>query len=343
MNRLRAIFLLIFSTVLLGACGAGSEPAPAEDRGVSDQAAQSQPPPAPFVEPVPLQPEEGPAELEESAPAPLPQRREEQAAPVGRPDPAPVQRPAPRIEPRPSPPPPAREEPAPEAAVPEYEPPEPVRTPRRDTQPVIVPSPPRGPESTSPADPPRDVSSDAGRTATPPPPRPVSVVVPEGTPIEIRLAERLDSSRNQSGDRFQAILERDLEVNGQVVAARGSRVVGTLEDVDPGGRVKGRAEMTLYLNRIETGGDNLAIETNPITIQAESSKAKDAKTIGIASGIGAAIGAIAGGKKGAAIGAAIGGGAGAGRVLTSRGEEAVVEREQLLSFRLEREIEATVR
>jgi outer membrane lipoprotein SlyB len=64
----------------------------------------------------------------------------------------------------------------------------------------------------------------------------------------------------------------------------------------------------------------------------------DARNVGIAAGIGAIIGAIAGGKKGAAVGATIGGGAQTARVLTSRGEAAEIEKERLLSFRLEKEL-----
>ena len=50
-------------------------------------------------------------------------------------------------------------------------------------------------------------------------------------------------------------------------------------------------------------GRTLKLDTSAYRKEANASKGKDAKKIGIATGVGAAIGAIAGGGKGAAIGA----------------------------------------
>ena len=99
--------------------------------------------------------------------------------------------------------------------------------------------------------------------------------------------------------------------------------------------MKGRASLTVALEELRIGDERLPVRTNQVTIEAGSSKKKDAKTVGVATGIGALLGAVLGGKSGAAVGATIGGGAGGGRVLTSRGKPAVIEKEQLLTFRLE--------
>jgi hypothetical protein len=58
-------------------------------------------------------------------------------------------------------------------------------------------------------------------------------------------------------------------------------------------------------------------------------------------GIGAAIGAIAGGGKGAAIGAGVGGAAGAGTVLGTKGEQAELENETRLTFKLKQPVTLT--
>lgn len=170
------------------------------------------------------------------------------------------------------------------------------------------------------------------------PSRSVTHVIPEGTILEVRLTEQLSSRRNVSDDEFEAILDRDLMVGQEVVAKKGSRVVGRLLDVKDSGRVKGVAKMSLELDEIYIEDEPYAVRTGRIDFQAEGSKKDDAKKIGIGAGIGAIIGGIFGGGKGAAIGAAAGGGATGAKVLVTKGEDIELQAEKLLSFRLERDV-----
>ncbi len=163
----------------------------------------------------------------------------------------------------------------------------------------------------------------------------LEVLIPAGTGFPARVTESLSSKTSRAGDRFEALLDQDLTADGEVVVPRGSLLVGVVEEALEGGRVKGRASLTVALEELRIGDERLPVRTNQVTIEAGSSKKKDAKTVGVATGIGALLGAVLGGKSGAAVGATIGGGAGGGRVLTSRGKPAVIEKEQLLTFRLE--------
>ena len=159
----------------------------------------------------------------------------------------------------------------------------------------------------------------------------LEVLIPAGTGFPARLTEQITSKTAQPGDRFQALLDQDLTSDGRVVVPRGSLQVGVVEDAVKGGRVKGRASLTVTLEELQIGDRRQELTTNSVTIEAGSSKKDDAKTVGVATGIGALLGAVLGGKSGATIG----GGAGGARVLTSRGKPAVIEKEQLLTFRLE--------
>ncbi len=172
-----------------------------------------------------------------------------------------------------------------------------------------------------------------------PPPQPATVIVPEGTVLEVRLAEPLSTKTNKNGDEVVALLDKDLIVDGKIVFPEGSKTYGTLLAVKASGRVEGLAEMTLTLTEIHLGQDIYQVGTSAITIQAEGTKGDDAKVIGGATGVGALVGGIIGGKKGAAIGAAVGGGAGTARVLTSTGQEVEFESEHKFSFNLSREVE----
>jgi hypothetical protein len=159
-----------------------------------------------------------------------------------------------------------------------------------------------------------------------------SVTIPSGTSIQVRLQDALDSSVNQSGDIFRAILDQDVELDGAVVAPRGSSMEGTLSNVARSGRTRGRATMSLRLTSITIGGKDYPMQTEVLAFEAEPTTKKDATKVGIGAGIGAVIGAIAGGGKGAAIGAAAGAGAGGATVLATRGDEVKFDPEQQFSF-----------
>jgi hypothetical protein len=167
--------------------------------------------------------------------------------------------------------------------------------------------------------------------------------IPEGAEIHVRLQDALDSSVNKSGETFRAILDKDIESDGLVIAPRGSIVEGKLSHVERSGRVQGRAAMSLQLTSLSIGNASYDLQTVVINKDAESTKKKDATKVGIGAGLGAAIGAIAGGGKGAAIGAAVGGGAGGATVLATRGNEVRFDAEQKFIFALSREVKIKIR
>jgi hypothetical protein len=168
--------------------------------------------------------------------------------------------------------------------------------------------------------------------APPKPPEPRFATLAEGTKIEVRLQDALDSAVNKTGDTFSAILDKDIVVNGAVVAPRGSVLDGELSSVTRSGKVEGVASMSIRLTSLTVAKQTYPLQTEILKFQAESTKKKDATKVGIGAGIGAVIGAIAGGGKGAAIGAAVGGGAGGAAVVLTRGKEVKFEAEQALSF-----------
>jgi hypothetical protein len=167
--------------------------------------------------------------------------------------------------------------------------------------------------------------------------------IPEGAEIHVRLQDALDSSVNKSGETFRAILDKDIESDGLVIAPRGSIAEGKLTHVERSGRVQGRASMSLQLISLSIGNATYDLQTEMINKDAESTKQKDATKVGIGAGLGAAIGAIAGGGKGAAIGAAVGGGAGGATVLATRGKEVQFAAEQKFVFSLSREVRIKIR
>ena len=60
----------------------------------------------------------------------------------------------------------------------------------------------------------------------PPPPEPHKVTLNTGMLLPVRLVDGLSSERNAPGDAFLATLDKELVVDGFVIAERGARVEG---------------------------------------------------------------------------------------------------------------------
>jgi hypothetical protein len=169
----------------------------------------------------------------------------------------------------------------------------------------------------------------------PPPPEPIKHVVAAGTPISVRTVAQVSTKTAQSGNQFEATLENALVVDGYTIAKRGASAIGTVAAADQGGRVKGKASLTVTLSKLHlANGKTVSVRTNSVTQEAKSDTKKNLVRTGIMSGAGAAIGAIAGGGKGAAIGAGIGGGAGVATNLATKGPAADLPPETQLNFQL---------
>ena len=156
-----------------------------------------------------------------------------------------------------------------------------------------------------------------------------------GQPLLVRMIDSVDSSKNHVGDIFHASLETDLNVNGVLVARKGSDVYGRLASADQGGTFSGKSELQLELTRMVIDGRDYPVVSSDYNVQGKSRGSDSAKKVGGGAVLGAIIGGIAGGGKGAAIGAAAGGGAGAGVQILTKGQQVKVPSETLLEFRLQ--------
>lgn len=184
------------------------------------------------------------------------------------------------------------------------------------------------------------VSSDSDRDGNGYKPKPVpKVTIPGGTRLRVALIDGVSTTNSSPGDQFMASLAEPVIVKGKMVLEKGTKVRGRVVDVNPSGRVKGRARIQMILTDIVRDDKNIPVSTKPYLAVAEATKKRDAGVIAGGAGVGAAVGAIAGGKKGAAVGAAVGGGAGTGAVLATKGKELHYPPETRLSFTLASPVE----
>ena len=110
---------------------------------------------------------------------------------------------------------------------------------------------------------------------------------------------------------------------------------GVVTYAKPSAKVKGRAGVTVRFRSVSIGSRTYDISAEPLRREAEGTKAKDARNIGIGAGAGAVIGGIIGGGKGAGIGAAVGGGAGTAKVLATKGAEVRLPSGTIVTTRLD--------
>lgn len=168
------------------------------------------------------------------------------------------------------------------------------------------------------------------------------ITLPAGTRIHIRLQDAISTKENSSGDRFNAVLNRPLAMEGKVLAPVGSDVIGRITQVEESGRVKGRASMTLVLQEVIVDGEDFELSTRPLTLVAQGTKKRDAAAIAGGAAVGAGIGAITGGRKGAGVGAGIGAGSGTGYVLATKGAPVKFGPETRFTFTLSEPLELPV-
>jgi hypothetical protein len=162
-----------------------------------------------------------------------------------------------------------------------------------------------------------------------------TVTLPAGTPITIRMAEDVDTERNQAGDVFNATLAEPLTLGDQVIAPAGSEVKGDVAYARDSGTFTGQSELILELNELRVGNRTYQLRTSDYSETGPSRGKRTAATIGGAAAVGAVIVGIIGGGKGAAIGAGTGAGVGAGVQVLTRGQRIKVPAETMLTFKLQ--------
>jgi len=162
------------------------------------------------------------------------------------------------------------------------------------------------------------------------------LLLPAGSWITVRVNQPLSTDHNQQGDAFTATLAQPVIAEGRVVARRGQMVAGRVAEVLKSGRVKGTARIGIELTELSlVDGQQVTIRTQLADRGSDTSVGRDVGAVATATGVGAAIGAAADGGFGAGMGAIAGAAASTIGVLATRGNNAVVYPETLLTFRLE--------
>ena len=174
----------------------------------------------------------------------------------------------------------------------------------------------------------------------PAPPTPVSgVQIPTGTPITIRMIDRVDSEVARLGQTFRASVDEPVLINGQTVIPRGADALVKLVEDKQSGKFEGRTVLTLDLTDITINGQMIDTNTGDVSQASGSRGARTAKVVGGTTALGAIVGALAGGGRGAAIGAASGAAVGGGVEVLTKGQQVKIPSETRLTFTLQQPIQ----
>lgn len=181
------------------------------------------------------------------------------------------------------------------------------------------------------------------------------VTVPVGTIVPLRMDTYLNSDTSRAGDRFTAIVSRDVMIDGRVVIPANSKVEGHVTGTTPAERGSKTGSIAVAFDRLMIGSaPAMPVDGTLTTLSDEGRRELDSDIgtedsvgggsrtrravvfIGGGAGAGAIIGAIAGGGKGAAVGAGVGAVLGTLGVLLTKGDKAEVQPGTEFGMRIER-------
>jgi hypothetical protein len=142
------------------------------------------------------------------------------------------------------------------------------------------------------------------------------LVVSADSVIGLQTENRVSSETARVEDRIEARVTRDVKVGDRVAIPAGARAIGSVMQVERGGKFKERARLGVRFHTLVLAdGTRIPISTETIYREGDAPGNSSSSKVGGAAVGGAILGAILGGSKGAAIGAAAGAGAGTAAVV----------------------------
>jgi hypothetical protein len=99
-----------------------------------------------------------------------------------------------------------------------------------------------------------------------------AVDLSKGTPIYVRLRQSISSSTAEAGQRFSALLDEPLVVNGKMVAPQGTAVSGCVVAARRSGKAHDAGYLRLTLSSLTINGKDIPIQTSSVFVEGGSYK-----------------------------------------------------------------------
>jgi hypothetical protein len=162
----------------------------------------------------------------------------------------------------------------------------------------------------------------------------VSLSIPAGTELAIRIDQRLSARSSYAGEHFNGNVVEPVLNNGTVIIPNGTPVSGRVVEAHHGGHFRGRSILELRLTAMTLNGYEYPLDTRDTVRSRRGKGRRSAGIIGGMTGAGMLIGGIATGGVGLAIGAAAGAGAGTAIAAGTGNHNLDIPAESIVHFRL---------
>ena len=86
--------------------------------------------------------------------------------------------------------------------------------------------------------------------------------LPEGTDVRLRMAEKLSSATATEGQRFDLVLDEDVQVGGIVVVPRGAKAVGTVVSTHKRGHMGKAGDLNIQINYLVVGEQRVPLRAS---------------------------------------------------------------------------------
>ena len=179
----------------------------------------------------------------------------------------------------------------------------------------------------------------------PPPPQRTfdELVVSAESVIGLRIESTVSSEVAKIEDPVEARVTRDVRVRSEIAIPAGARVLGSVIQVERGGKMKNAARIGVRFHTLVLADNTrIPMQTEAIYREGKSPGNESAVKVGGAAVGGAILGAIIGGGKGAAIGGSVGAAGGTAAVMAGGRNPAVLASGTSLTVRLSQPVTVVV-
>ena len=173
-----------------------------------------------------------------------------------------------------------------------------------------------------------------------PEPRPrlfEELVVSADSVVGLQIETAVTTETASVEDEVEARVTRDVLVGDQVAIPAGTRMLGSVVLVEPGGKVKAQAQLGIRFHTfVLADSAQLRVATETVYREGESPAGESTAKIGGAAVAGAVLGAIFGGTRGAVLGGSAGAAGGTAAVMAGDANPATFPVGSTLTVRLSR-------
>ena len=166
-------------------------------------------------------------------------------------------------------------------------------------------------------------------------PQPVSVSIPAGTMLTIRIDQRISVKTSRAGDTFTGeVVDPVLAGDNSVLVPKGALVGGVVDVAHRRGHFKGRSLLELRLTSLTLNGTQYPLTTRDLARSKKGKGRRSTALIAGGSGLGMLVGGVATGGVGLVVGGLVGGGAGTAAAGLTGNRDIDIPAEAIVRFKL---------